>query len=138
MRGSSWSVLPNDPARRVDDHRRLAAKDVSLIERMRSVEGAVCGVTRAEVLAGSRSAEHRTKLLTILDSFRQVATPEGHWDDVGGTLAALRAVGVTVPLADAVLATIAMALAIEVWTRDAHFREIERVLPALALFNETP
>jgi predicted nucleic acid-binding protein len=77
---------------------------------MISVGGAVCGVTRAEILSGARDAQDRTRLLTILDGFRQVAIPDAMWNEIGFILAQLRAGGVTVALADAVLTSVALAL----------------------------
>ena len=116
----------------------LREKDLHLMRRMHSVGGAVCGVTRAEILSGARGSKDRTKLLTILDGFQQVAFPDSMWDDVGDRLAQLRAGGVTAPLADTVLATAALALDVEVWARDNDFNNIQRVFPDLKLFVESP
>lgn len=93
----------------------LRAKDMRLLEQMRSVGGAVCGVTRAEILSGARGYDDRQRLLTILDGFQQVAIPASLWDDVGGIQAQLRAGALTVPLADAILATVAIMLDVDVW-----------------------
>jgi predicted nucleic acid-binding protein len=111
----------------------LRSKDLPLVEEMRSLGGAVCGVTRAEILSGARTTDDHARLLTILDGFRQTAIPEAMWDAIGETQARLRANGVTVPLADAVLATVALSLDIEVWSRDAHFSAIQQVIPTLKL-----
>lgn len=97
---------------------------------------AVCGITRAEVLHGARDASHRVKLMAALDLFQSVALPEAIWDQVGDNLAALRASGITVPLADAIIATLAITNDIELWARDQHFLLIRQVLPALKLFQE--
>lgn len=113
----------------------LRARDMRLLERMRSVGGAVCGVTRAEILSGARGYDDRQRLLTILDGFQQVAIPEPLWDGVGETQAQLRAGGVTVPLADAVLVTVALMLGVEVWANDSHFSQIQRILPTLRLLS---
>jgi predicted nucleic acid-binding protein len=79
---------------------------------------AVCGVTRAEILHGARGAKDRRRLLTVLNAFSQVPIPDSLWDEVGDNLAALRAAGVTVPFQDVVIATVAIANDIELWTRD--------------------
>ncbi|MFO0807261.1 MAG: hypothetical protein U0746_01420 [Gemmataceae bacterium] len=42
------------------------------------------------------------------------------------------------PFPDAVLATLAIANSIELWTRDKHFALIQTALPALRLFQEPP
>jgi predicted nucleic acid-binding protein len=116
----------------------LRTKDVQLMGRMNTADGAVCDITRAEILCGARDASDRAKLITILDGFQQVAIPEPMWDEIGNVQAQLRAAGVTVPLVDAVLATVALSLDVELWARDADFRHIQRVLPTLKLFIENP
>lgn len=114
----------------------LRAKDLRLLEQMRSVDGAVCGVTRTEILGGARGAADRQKLVTILDGFARVLIADSLWDDVGDTQAALRSSGVTVPLADALLSTLAMSLGVDIWARDAHFQVIQQAMPSLKLFGE--
>jgi len=99
---------------------------------------AICGVTRAEILHGARDAAHRQKLLIALNMFHQLPFPEVFWDQAGDYLASLRAAGVTIPFADALIATVALASDIELWTRDAHFGQVQRVLPALRLFQVPP
>jgi predicted nucleic acid-binding protein len=61
------------------------------------------------------------------------ASPDLH-PDVGDLLAGLRASGVAVPLADAVVASLAIGHGIELWTRDAQFLAVQRVAPNLRLF----
>lgn len=99
---------------------------------------AVCGVTRAELLHGARSAAHRGRLLGVLAMFTPVPIPDSLWDQVGDHLAALRANGLTLPFADVVVASVAIATGAELWTRDHHFTAIRGVLPALRLFAEPP
>jgi predicted nucleic acid-binding protein len=57
---------------------------------------------------------------------------------VGDNLAALRAAGQRFPFADVVVATVAIANDIELWTRDYHFKLMHTTLPALRLFVEPP
>lgn len=99
---------------------------------------AICGVTRAEVLHGARDASHRHQLLTALNMFAGLAIPEVFWDRVGDHLAELRSAGVTVPLADVLIATVAIENDIALWTRDNHFSVIQNTLPRLQLFIEPP
>ncbi len=56
----------------------------------------------------------------------------------GDNLSALRAGGVTIPFADAVIATLAIVNDLELWTRDAPFAHVQRILPAMKLFAEPP
>jgi predicted nucleic acid-binding protein len=43
---------------------------------------------------------------------------------------------VIVPFPDVLLATVAIENGLELWTDDSHFLHIQRVLPALRLFQE--
>jgi predicted nucleic acid-binding protein len=113
-------------------------KEAKLLRLFPQLQLAVCGVVRAEVLAGSRSAVERAKHIGILDSLAQVSTSESVWDAVGDYAAALRAGGLAVPFADVVVAAVAIANGLELWTRDNHFKLIQPFLPALKLFQEPP
>ena len=110
--------------------------------KMRSIvvshDAAICGVTRAEVLNGSRSPQHRGKLIRGLALFQQVSIADALWDQVGDNLGTLRKKGVTVPFPDVVIATVAIENDVELWARDAQFLLIQRVLPRLRLFQEPP
>jgi predicted nucleic acid-binding protein len=112
--------------------------DPKLVGLLQTQVGAVCGITRAEVLHGVRTPAERHNALTLLNTLVQLPIPDALWDAVGDNLAALRAAGVTVPFPDVVLATLAIANNIELWTRDKHFAFIQGVLPALRLFQEPP
>ena len=95
-------------------------------------------MTRAEVLAGARDPKHRGRLVAALNSFFQLPIPDTLWDEIGDHLNALRAGGVTVPFADVVIAAVAIAGGMELWTRDNQFQLIQGVLPQLKLFQEPP
>jgi predicted nucleic acid-binding protein len=99
---------------------------------------AVCGVTVAELFAGVRTAKDEAKLQTALADFQALAIPDSLWETVGRNQSALAASGVTVPLVDTTLATLAISRGIELWAYDAHFPMIQQVLPALKLFQEPP
>jgi predicted nucleic acid-binding protein len=114
----------------------LRARDLQLLGQMKSLGGAICGVTRAEILSGARNQQDQMRLLTILDGFQQITIPDAIWDDVGSIQSQLRVGGVTVALADAVLTAVALALDVEIWTRDADFENVQRILPALKLYRE--
>lgn len=116
----------------------LRTKDPKLRQLIVAHDGAICGVTRAEILHGARDLQHRQQLLSVLNLFQHVPIPDSLWDDLGDHLAALRSAGVTVPFADAILTTVAITNSIEFWTHDAHFALIQRVLPQLKLFVEPP
>lgn len=113
-------------------------KDPKLPNLFASQQLGVCGVTRAEIVAGQRSAKQRAAEVAYLDTLLQVLTPESVWDQLGDNLAALRRGGVTVPFPDTLLATVAIVHDLELWTRDNHFTLVQAVLPALRLFAEPP
>jgi predicted nucleic acid-binding protein len=116
----------------------LRGKDAKLQVLIPSLPVAVCGVTLAELLHGSRDLLHRQKLLADVAAFQLLAIPEALWMAVGDHLAAMRRKGITVPFADAVIATVGIENDIEVWARDPHFPTMHTVLPALKLFGEPP
>ena len=116
----------------------LRTKDRKLNQLFRSLPVAVCGVTRAEILAGARGARNRQNLRRFLDRFQQVGITERLWDLIGDTVAALASRGLTVPFPDAVIATVGVEIDAEVWARDLHFPMMQRILPRLKLFQEPP
>lgn len=116
----------------------LRSMDAKLAALFRSLPVAVCGVTRAEILHGSRSAADRQRLVVFLNAFQRVSIPDSLWDAVGNNLAALRTNGIAVPLPDAVIATAGIENDFEVWSRDPHFPLMQTVLPRLKLFQEPP
>ena len=69
----------------------LRGKDPKLLVLVPALPLAVCGVTRAEVLCGSRNPADRQKLLATLAAFQYLPIPDPLWDTVGDNLAALRA-----------------------------------------------
>jgi predicted nucleic acid-binding protein len=116
----------------------LRTKDPKLDQLFRTTQAAICGVTRAEVLAGVRGVRDHQRLVNFLNTFQQIPTPERFWDLIGDNLADLYANGITVPVPDAVIATVGIENDIEVWARDPHFLLMQRVLHRLKLFQEPP
>jgi predicted nucleic acid-binding protein len=113
-------------------------RDAKLLALLPTLPVAVCGITRAELLCGARTPAHRQNLLTLLAAFHQLPLPESLWDSVGDHLAVLRLGGLTLAFQDVVIATVALANDVELWTRDLHFTHVRRLLPALKLFQEPP
>lgn len=112
--------------------------DLKLDRLFKSTPVAVCGVVRAELLHGVRSASDRANVLAILAPFQHIPMTEAVWDAVGDNLQILRGSGVSVPFQDAVLASISIYNGLELWTRDNHFTLIQQVIPTLLLFSEPP
>ncbi len=116
----------------------LRTGDAKLDRLFRTSPVGVCGVTRAEILAGARRPGERQRLTQFLGTFQQDSIPGSLWDRIGDTLAVLLAQGLTVPFPDAVIATVGTANGFEVWARDPHFTAIQKFLPQLILFQEPP
>lgn len=112
--------------------------DPRLIAVFQTQSAAVCGIMREELLHGARTPRERSQLLTMLGTLTSIPIADVLWDDVGDNLALLRSRGIAVPFSDVIVATLAISVSIELWTRDKHFILIQRVLPSLRLFVEPP
>ena len=103
----------------------LRTKDAALWSLIQSQAPVICGLTRAEVLAGARNPADRARLLITLNSFGQLTFVEGWWENIGDNAALLRSKGVVVPMSDIVIASIAIAANHDLWTRDRHFIQMQ-------------
>lgn len=113
-------------------------RDPKLKQIFASSPVAICGATRAEVLHGARDPADRQQLLTLLNSFQQHLIPGNHLGRAWRPLAALRVVGLTIPFPDALIITVGITHNLEVWPHDKHFQDVQKVLPALKLYQEPP
>src|SRR5262245_43697769 len=109
-----------------------------LLQIIQDQDAAVCGVTEAEVYAGARTSAEFARCAAVLSAFRRVGIPDTIWLPLGQNLYALRASGNMVPFMDALIAPVAIENGLELWTYDAHFLQIQTVLPKLRLFQEPP
>lgn len=98
----------------------------------------ICGVTKAEILHRAKRQADLQKLTASLAPFPRVPIPDDLWDAVGERLYLLRINGLTVPFQDVVLVPLAIANDIELWARDAHLPDIQKILPQLKLSQEPP
>lgn len=96
----------------------------------------VCGVTVAEVLTGARNPLERQKTMTLLGAFRPVPIPDPVWELAGDIASALRVRGTPMKLPDIAIAATAIHHGVPLWTRDAHFSQVQAVVPQLSLFDE--
>ncbi len=109
----------NEPARAV------------LRNLIRSQEAVLTGVVLAEVLQGVRSPQEATRVRSQFISLPYLEATRETWSDAGSLSAELRRKGVTLPLSDLVIATLAVEHDTEVFTTDAHFGKI----PGLKLYR---
>lgn len=116
----------------------LRTGDSRLVRLLQTHDAAICGITRAELLHGVRTPTDRVRVATALNTVKHVLMPDALWDEVGEHLAMLRAAGLPMPLADVIIASLAIHLAVELWTYDQHYSTMQSVLSRLQLFAEPP
>jgi predicted nucleic acid-binding protein len=115
--------------------RYLRTASPAIREVLASADCAICGVTRAEILHGSRNAEDARKLSDAMDAFEQLPIDQATWDHLGHHLAALRTKGLPMPFQDVLLAAVAIDHGAELWAYDSHFRTMQSVLLELKVFE---
>lgn len=108
----------------------LAVKDA-----LSSLKPCICGVVLAELLHGASNEKEIERTETSLAGFARVGIPDDIWRQLGLNLAALRKAGLKIPFQDVLLATVAIAHGMELWTLDAHYTRIQTVLTDLKLFR---
>ena len=114
----------------------LRAPTPRLLQIIQENQAAICGVTVAEIYAGARTPKDFADYDKALSVFANLTIPHDIWPKLGRNLAALGAKGVTVPLSDALIATVAIDVTLEVWQHDRHFPDMAKILPQLKLFQE--
>src|SRR5580704_805703 len=77
---------------------------------------AVCGVTVAEVLTGTRNIVEVALIQNLLADFQRLAIPDSLWEQVGLDRALLQGRGLNFPFPDVAVASIAASLGLEIWT----------------------
>ena len=117
---------------------RYVRGDADVQRIVATIPAAVCGVTVAELLHGTRSPAERVQLMQVLARFGRLTVPDAIWEPFGDALAALRAAGLRLPFADVLIASVAVHAGLELWTRDRHFALMQPALPGLRLFPEPP
>lgn len=97
---------------------------------VRSGHARLCGPVLCELLQGVRSPRQATRLQDLLRALSYIEDDRSDWLAAGYTLQHLRRGGITVPLSDALIATLAIRRALDVLTLDQHFRHFElRLIP---------
>jgi predicted nucleic acid-binding protein len=88
----------------------------------------ITGPVVAELLQGIRDDGQATELRELLAIVDREEVIPNDWNVCGQTMRSLRSRGVTVPLTDALIATVAVRCDIPVLTVDAHFRQLPAAL----------
>lgn len=95
---------------------------------------AICGVVKSELLHGAKSNEETDKLLKFFNSFNLLYTNEYDFEGVGFMLQTLRENGISLPLADVMIAFCAIKYDVPLWTQDGHFKLIQGLYPELSFY----
>ena len=93
------------------------------------------GIVRAELLHGSRSEKNQKNIHDNLAEFDTLNLEGDDWEALGDQLYEYRVHGVTVPMADAIIASIALIYGIPIWSRDGHFDLMRSVIPELKVYR---
>lgn len=90
----------------------------ALVEADRAV---MTGVVMTELLQGTRSEKEARQLAMLFSVLPFLEVERTDWQIAGETLRKLRARGVTIPVTDAVIGTVAHRRGLAVLTTDSHF-----------------
>ncbi len=112
------------------------SRDSALAKQIDSMQAALCGAVRAEVLHGARDNHEIDDMLEAFKTFENLPLDDYDWYDVGFMLQTLRTHGIQVPMTDAVIAFTAIKYDAPLWTHDAHFKHIQLCYPELSLYEE--
>ena len=83
-----------------------------------------CGIVKYELVQGLKSRQEEDLLLEALRALDHLEMNEALWHEAGHLSASLRKKGVTLPLSDILIATLAMEHGLSVLTVDRHFNQM--------------
>nr|WP_318660700.1 PIN domain-containing protein [uncultured Treponema sp.] len=109
-------------------------RESDLAKKIDSLPIAICGVVKSELLHGARTNQEIDEILESFLTFELLPTDEYDFEGAGFMLQTLRENGITLPLADVMIAFCAMKYDVPLWTRDGHFRLIQGLYPELAFY----
>ena len=93
------------------------------------------GVVEAELLHGAVSEKNQQELHKSLDVYNKANLGERDWKMLGDQLYKYRINGLTLPLADTIIASISMKYNYPVWSEDGHFALMRKVFPNLKYYS---
>lgn len=97
----------------------------------------ICGIIKTELLHGSKDVNQYHKIKEAISDFPIIDLYPLFWDELGYNLFTLKKSGLTVPIQDAMIATLAINFDLKLWTYDKHFFHIKRILPKLQIFENS-
>jgi predicted nucleic acid-binding protein len=102
-------------------HSKTADMVTSLIETGRA---SLCGVIYYELLHGTRDDKETRYLPNALSALTYFEMTADAWIQAGRIAAGLRGKGITLPMSDILVGTVALKHSIQVLTLDKHFNSI--------------
>ena len=87
----------------------------------------ICGIVLFELLQGVKSEGEKTKILEALLNLEYVEMSKSLWQKSADISASLKKNGLTLPLSDIFIASIAIENNLSVFTLDSHFEQIPNV-----------
>ena len=87
----------------------------------------ICGIVLFELLLGVKSEGEKTKILEALLNLEYVEMSKSLWQKSADISASLKKNGLTLPLSDIFIASIAIENNLSVFTLDSHFEQIPNV-----------
>ena len=105
-------------------HNEKSHVSVHLKNLLRSGQVALTGMVLAEILQGIRSPREARLVRRSLESLPFIEIDYKVWRQAGEISSALRRKGLTIPLSDIIIASVAITADHEVFTTDPHFEKI--------------
>ena len=94
-------------------------------------QACICGVISYELIQGSKSDDEALHLSGVLSALNYIEMTPELWIRAGNVSAGLRKKGITLPMSDLLIGSIALEHGLEVLTQDEHFASI----PGLKLIS---
>ncbi len=95
----------------------------------------ICGIVKAELLYGAKDENQYKKIIQALSDFPMMEIYPLFWDDLGLNLFTLKKSGLTVPIQDVIITTLAIKYKFSILSFDKHFKKIANVFNDLIIFN---
>lgn len=106
----------------------LRSKNSALGDRVEQAlvddTAALCGVVQAELLQGAKTDKEKQQLEFLFANVECLPMLDADWQLAGHLLQSLRSTGITLPVTDALIATVAKRHGVAVLTVDAHFKHL--------------
>jgi len=102
-------------------HSKTADTVTSLIETR---QASICGIIYYELLQGARDAREVRYLPNALSALTYFEMSPDTWIQAGRVASGLRSRGITLPMSDILVGTVALKHSIRVLTLDKHFNSI--------------